>query len=213
MANFESGLGNKKNGGQNSTRQFVVEDVQGEQNAPFDLNAIRSFQNQMNESDAPEEDIQQIERDMQRSRQEKRTGRQRLDPGAKKRLEQLLGIVRTEKEVVLNEKMTFVLQTLKSGELNDVLAAARKEPNQFDFDWQLRRHNLSRSIKTIAGIKFTDFVGSEDIEDLLYFIDQLDDFVLTKLYKEYGNLSKEAQDKYGVNTDEKQKEVVEDLKK
>lgn len=212
MANFESGLGNKRVGNPNQMKNFVVDEPK-HNHIPLDMDAIRSFQNKFQQDDFPDQDMADIERDIQRQRAEKRSGKQRLDPGAKKRLEQLLGMTRTEKEVLLNNETLFVIQTLKSSELNEVLKEARKETMQFDWDFQMRRHNLARSIKSISNISFSDFVGSDDIEDRLYFVDQLDDFVLTRLYKEYGELSEEAKNKYGISTEEKQKEVVEDLKK
>jgi len=209
MANFESGLGSKRIGNPHM-KEYIVDEPQ---NAPFDMNAIRAFQNQMNQTDIPDEDVAHIEHDIRRQRAEKRSGKQRLDPGAKKRLEQLLGMVRCEKEVILNNDMVFVLHVLKSGELNEVMKETRKETMQFDWDYQMRRQNLARSIKSISNIPFSDFVGSEDMEDKLYFVDQLDDFVLTKLYMEYGALAEDAKNKYGLSTEEKQKEVLEDLKK
>lgn len=219
MASFDSPLGKKSFSNQQPTREFIVDDASdgghqehSNQNQSYNINmdSIRGLQAQPMPS---EEDQIEMEKSMQRARAEKRAGKQRLDPGAKKRLEILLGMTKTEREVEIAPETTVVIQTLGSQQLNEVLMISRREATQLEFDFQMRRHALARAVKMVAGNKLEDFIGSKEIDDKLYFIDELDDFVLTKLYKEYGKLSEDAQRKYGLQTEQQQKEVSEEIKK
>ncbi len=211
MASFNSPLGNRKSGNQQPLREFVVPDES--QGQVFDTRSLEDFSNKMNEDSDYQEQYSSTEEEIRRARQEKITGRERMSAGAKQRLEILLGMVRSEREVELVSDLKIVLQSLKSQEQTAIFKEAAKNVMQIDYDFELRRQTLARSIKSVSGVLFSDFVGSDDFNDKLYFIDQMDDIALNKLYIEYGKLTKEAQEKFGIIKPEQQKEVAEDLKK
>jgi hypothetical protein len=226
MPSFDSPIGSKKVAG-NALREFDVPDEEMEQqlppavvrhrqranaqaNAGFDPNSIREFQNRMNMEN--EQSDADIEREIRQAKEAKRSGKERLTDGAKRRIEMLLGMTRTVRNVQINEN-NFVLQTLKSKEMRDAITAASEFDNTVQSPFEIRRQFLSRSLVEVSGIPFDQFIGSNDLEARLAFIDELDDPLLNRLYDEYLSLVKEARDKYVIKTDEEAKEVVEDLKK
>lgn len=72
---------------------------------------------------------------------------------------------------------------------------------------------MARSLTQVAGVDIDQFLGSNSLETRLAFIEELDDFLINRLYDEYLLLRKDAMSKYAINTADEAKEVMEDLKK
>jgi len=144
--------------------------------------------------------------------QNRKKGVSRLSVGAKKRIEMLLGITRSTREINVNNTK-FTLKTLLSKEMREAIALASQFDGNVQSPFEIRTQFLARSISEIDGITIEEFIGSNLIEDKIFFINELDDIFLNRLYEEYLILTKEAKQKYAISTKSEAEEVSEDLKK
>lgn len=217
MPNFESPIGKKKFAS-NTMREFDVPDESGYADpaqAQFYQNvneaSIRDFQARDPFMEAQRSEAE-IEKEIRAAREAKRTGKERLSDGAKRRIEMLLGMTRVTREVDINGNI-FVLRTLKSKEMSDAIFEVSKFDGTTQGAYEIRRQLLSRSLTHVAGVEIESFISSNALEGKLAFIDELDDPVITRLYSEYITLVNEAKSKYAPKNDQEVKEVLEDLKK
>lgn len=229
--NFDSPIGKKKITG-TPMREFDVPDESGFSGAnlpmengepvvrrrpvqqPLDMDGIREFQAKLQAETSPQfqDDPAEIERQIRQSRLEKRSGIERLSPGAKKRIEMLIGMTRSTRNADINGT-EYTLQTLKSGEMRSALFEASQFDGSLEGPYEVRKQLLSRSLTHIAGVEIVQFIGSESLEMKLMFLDEMDELLINRLYEEYLGLVKEAKDKFSVKTEVEVKEVIEDLKK
>lgn len=212
MAGYDSEIGSKKFGG-SQMRSFDIPDESGYQEPlPPEMNPQLMQQiNQMQQMQPPE-DIAEIERRVREARAARQMQMSKISDGAKKRLEMLLGMTRTTREVDFDNNK-FVLQSLKGKELREAIFQASKFDNTVEFPFEIRKQLLARSLVEIAGVSIEQFVGSSELSDKLNFVEELDDAFLSRLYTEYTIMASEARDKYSVKTEEEAKEIVEDIKK
>lgn len=173
----------------------------------------------MRELDIPDEsmqedkeDISEIEKRIREEREVKRTGKIRLNEGAKKRIEFLIGMLRTTRNVLINNEK-YILQSLKDSEKREAIMEVAKYDGTVQATFEMRKQLLARSLVMIAGVDVSAFLGTNDFSAKLEFIDQLDSAFISRLYTEYLLLQEEAKRKYDINSDEEAKEVIEDLKK
>ncbi len=202
MAKFDSPLGDKNFSGP-QMREFTVPD------ATFDQGSnpgMAQFHGRTFEATSPD-----IESEFKAAREAKRQG-DRLNEGAKKRIEILLGMTRTTRDVPVGEH-TFTLQTLKSKELREAIVAASQYDGTVQSSFEIRRQYLARSLTQVAGVDIDSFLGSTDLQSKLLFIDELDEPLINHLYSEYLELIKTAREKFSVNNENDAKEIAEDLKK
>lgn len=210
---FESPIGSK-NFANKPIKEFEVPD---ESNRPLskeemieeNVRKLREFQERVQST---QEDDMEVERQIREAREAKRTGRERLTEGAKRRIETLIGMTRTIHSVDINGNV-FVFQSLKAKEVRDAILAISKFDGNVQSLFETRKQFLARSLIQIAGVDIEQFLGSVTLESKLDFIEELDDVLLNRLYDEYLKLTNEAKSKYAVNTDNDAKEIVEDLKK
>lgn len=225
MPKFDSPIGSKQFSGQ-PMREFNVPDETGYEQAPqipvrqprhepvFDERAMRDFQAQMQEP-MPQpgmRDLSSVEKDILAAKKAKREGKERLSEGARRRIEMLLGMTRLTRDVEIGGQV-YKLQTLTSQELRDATVATAEFDGNVQFIFENRKQLLARSIVVVAGISIDQFLNSDELEMKLEFIELMDHALLHRLFTEYTNLVKEAQDKYSPKNEEQIKEVVEDLKK
>lgn len=228
MASFDSPLGKKKFSGP-QMKKFDVPDEgdnfqsQLDSNEPvvrkraasqINFDQIREFQAKMQREEMPiyERDPSDIEREIRQAKEDRRVGRERLSDGAKRRIEMLIGMTRSHREVDIDGNV-FVLQSLKSKEMRDALMAASEFDGTVQSPFEIRKQLLARSISHIAGVEISAFLGSYDLDVRFTFIDELDESLLNRLYDEYLILSKEAREKFAIKTQEDAQEVMSDLKK
>jgi hypothetical protein len=124
----------------------------------------------------------------------------------------LLGMTRSTREADVNGT-TFTLQTLLSKEMREAISLASEFDGNVQSPFEIRVQFLARSVSEIGGIPIEQFLGSDNIEDKLSFIDELDDIFLNRLYEEYLILTKEAKQKYAISSKSEAEEVSDDLKK
>jgi hypothetical protein len=228
MPSFDSPIGGKKFYG-TPMKEFEVPDeteysseIKGERfspsvtkryaREPLNLEALQEFQSRIQGQVDPDSQLGETEREMKAAREARRSGKERLNAGAKKRIEMLLGMTRSNREVVVGQN-SFVLQTLKSKELSEALTAAAEFDGTVQSPFEIRRQLLARALTTISGIDFDSFIGSNDMEDKLFFVDNMDHALLLRLNREYQTLVTEHDELYAIKSPEDAKEVLEDLKK
>jgi hypothetical protein len=229
MASFDSPIGKKKFGGP-QMREIDVPDESGyspgpptEQGEPIvrrrpvpqvNVDQIRDFQARLQREETPvyERDPAEVEREIRQAREDKRVGRERLSDGAKRRIEMLVGMTRSSRNVDI-EGNVFVLQTLKSKEMREALMRASEYDGTIQSPFEIRRQLLARSISQIAGVPTEQFLGSPDVELRFAFVDELDESLLNRIYEEYLTLVQESKEKFAAKTEEEVKEVLDDLKK
>lgn len=229
MSSFDSPLGKKKFGG-SQMREIDVPDETGYSEGPpmengepvvrrrpipqVNVDQIRDFQAKMQREEMPvyEQDPAEVERQIRQSRADKKSGKERLDAGAKRRIEMLVGMTRATRSVEL-EGNIFVLKTLRSKEMREALMAASEYDRTIQSPFEIRKQLLARSITQVAGVEIEQFIGSNDLESKCDFIDLMDELLLNRLYNEYLTLVREAGEKYAVKNEDDVKEIVSDLKK
>lgn len=216
MPNFESPLG-KKNFSGPAMREFDVPDESDYANqrpSMIDEDSIRQFharsERQFGFSD--DQELARTEQEIRAAREAKRTGKERLSENAKRRIDMLLGLTRSSREVTL-EGNVFILRTLKSKEMREAITAVSDYDGTIQGPYEVRRQLLARSLTHVAGLDVDTFIGSTSFEAKLAFIDEMDETFSNRLYDEYAALVKQSRDKYAINSENEAKEVVEDLKK
>jgi hypothetical protein len=157
-------------------------------------------------------DLSQIERAAREARQVRNTGKNRLSESAKRRIEVLCEMSRVTRSVNIDGNI-FVLRNLKSKEQREAFVKIAEFDGTVQFAFEMRRQILARSLFKIAETDIELFLGDDSLDAKLEFLDELDESVISKLYDEYLELSKESSAKYIVNSDKVAQEVAEDLKK
>jgi hypothetical protein len=221
MAGYDSPLGSKKVSG-NRLREFDVPDetenqpvirtrsYQSSQNSQYDMEALNEFQSRAQGS--IEGDPNEVEREI-RAMRELKKGKDRLNDGAKRRIEMLLGMTRTTRKVDFGDNKSFGLHTLKAKEMREAMLIASSFDGTVEGPYEIRKQLLARSIYEVSGIEVAQFVGSDSLDAKLAFVDELDETLLNQLYGEYFKLVADSKNKFSINNDEDAKGLIEDLKK
>lgn len=226
MTSFDSSIGKKKfeNTG---FRELEIPDESG-YNSPshqepvvrrrhvpqVDAEAIRDFQARVQQQEMPifDRDPADVEREIRQAKADRKAGRERLNEGAKRRLEMLLGMTNNTRDADIGGNV-FVLRTIASKEMREAIMVASEYDGTVQSPFEIRRQLLARSLVKVAGVDAAQFVGSNYLEDKLALIDELGESVLNRLYDEYLILVRETDQKYAIKNPEQAKEIVEDLKK
>ncbi len=225
MPNFESSLGNRKLG-QSSLREIDIPDesefnesnivnpaVRKQAGMPaLNQASIQSLQNRLIESERDPEEIEREFREAREAKKAKLAGKERLNDGAKRRLEMLLNMTRTTHSVELDGNM-YVMQTIPSKAVREAIVMASQYDGTVESPFEVRKQFLARSLVQIAGVEFEQFIGTSSLDSKLAFIDELDEALLNRLYDEYLEMDSLSKSKYSVKTDADVKEIIADLKK
>jgi hypothetical protein len=179
---------------------------------PMSEQDMLEFQERINSTMDPDANLSEIERDFKKSREDKLRSQTQLNDGARRRIEMLIGMIRTTRDADI-EGNVYTLQTLKGKEMREAIMAASEFDGTVQSAFEIRRQMLARSLSKVANVPIEQFVGSTSLEARFNFIDELDDFLLNRLMEEYSLLTQEAKTKYSLSTPEQVKEVAEDLKK
>ena len=214
---FDSPIGKKKFSG-TPIKEFDVPDESEsyqfknsqQQRHVIDESSIHDMQMRMQQEQ--QRDPSEVEREIRVAKESRRTGKERLNEGARRRLEILLGMIKTTHTVEIGGN-EFVFQALKGKEMRNAIIAAAEYDGTVQSPFEIRKQFLARSLVMVAGVDFGQFIGSESLESKLIFIEELDDALLNRLYDEYLKLTKEAHEKFTIKNSEEAMVVVEDLKK
>lgn len=221
MPSFDSPLGNKRFGG-TGLREFEVPDESepveqrpsSARHAAPNLDAIREFQARL-DAESDDDHVQQIsqtERDIREARMARKTGKERLNDGARRRIEMLVGMSRLNRPVQIDDN-SFILQTLKSKEMREVFIATAEFDGTVQSPYEMRRQLVARSLVQIANYDVAQFLGSDSLAARLEFVDELPESLLGRLFNEYQLLVQESTEKFAIKTDADAQEVMADLKK
>lgn len=186
-----------------------------EQQVPqFDQEAMREFNAglQPPRPGVPMKELSDEEMRIIELKKAKREGKERLSDGAKRRIDMLINMTRLTRDLEI-EGQQYKLQSLKSKELREALVATAEFEGTIQILFETRKQLLARSLIIVAGVDIQQFLNSDDPQDRIDFIEEMDHALLLRLYNEYLSLAQEAQEKYALKTEAQVKEVVEDLKK
>tara|TARA_R110000868_G_scaffold46524_5_gene153622 strand:- start:2247 stop:2858 length:612 start_codon:yes stop_codon:yes gene_type:complete len=199
MPSYESPLG-KKSFGSSSMKEY---DVPDESNSDLQSRFQSDFQEELSE---------QEQKELREARKAKLSGKERLNDGAKRRIEMLIGMSRVSRSCELDGN-SYLFQSLKSKDMRDVYTASAEFDGTIHFAYEIRRQTIARSLSQVGGVDINQFLGSNTFESRLMFLDELPESLLQRLFIEYRELEKESNEKYAIKTEGDAKEVVEDLKK
>lgn len=202
MPSYESPLGTKNFAG-SSMREYDVPDETEKSIMDFQSRLHGDFQEELSEKEVKE---------FRAARQAKLSGKERLNDGAKRRIEMLIGMSRLTRSCELDGN-SYSLQSLKSKDMRDIYTAAAEFDGTIHFAYEIRRQSIARSLSQVAGVDINQFLGADTFESKLMFLDELPESLLQRLFVEYRALEKDSNEKYAIKTEEDAKEVVEDLKK
>lgn len=226
MPSFDSPLGNKKintpalkevdipdDSGFNQN-EIVNPVVRRRQAMPvLDETAIQNLQTRLQQE--AEQDPAEMEKEFREAREARKAklmGKDRLNDGAKRRIEMLLRMTSFNRQVDI-EGNIFVLQEIPVREMRAAMMAASEFDGTIEFTFEMIKQFLARSLTQIAGVDFSQFIGSNDIDAKLAFIDELSEPLLNRLYSEYLEMVRESKEKYSIKNELEAKEIIENLKK
>ena len=214
MSNFDSPLGSKKNNNRlQSAPMRNINIPNGDDDDDEPVNPFAKIEYKDNPDLYRQQSQSDFESQMLAAREEKRTGKQRVTNFGKNRIEMLLGMTRDTKEVDITDDLSFTLQTLKSKEIRNALLAASAYAGTVENAFELRKQYLARSITHVSEVEISNFLGRDDFDTILFFIEEMSEPILDRLFTEYGILDEENKSKYAIKTPEEARELVEDLKK
>lgn len=212
MGQFESPLGTKRFGGI-GMKEYDVSDESG--NSIPDANAIRDFQARLENdfsSDQHTHELSLAEMEIKAAREARKQGKERLNDGAKRRIEMLIGMTRLIRTCELDGN-TYSFQTLRAIDIRETYMAAAEFDGTVQFPYEIRRQLVGRSLTQVAGVSVDQFLGVNSLASRLSFVDELPESLLSRLFDEYQLLVTESTEKYSIKTEADAQEVVEDLKK
>lgn len=149
---------------------------------------------------------------IQAKRQEVKQLSKKPTSEAKLRVELLTGIGRLQTEVVV-EDHKFSLQSLKAGEMKEVMRSLSDTSVGTDAMYEMRTHILSRSLYAINNQSIDLVIGATALEEVISFIDNLQEELVNKLYAGYTSMVSKNEDKLTITSAEQAKEVAEEIKK
>jgi hypothetical protein len=227
MVSYDSPIGKRQFTGQGPPmKETVIPDASGYVRSPVnrpprdhqqvDEAALLDFAARMGGGPGPQQPMSQeqavLEQQFQEAREAKRLGHERLSDGARRRIEMLVGMTRGHRTVQI-ENNTYVLQTLRDKELANAILQASAYDGTVQSPFEVRKQLLARSLVQVAGMDMDQFVGSSELDAKVAFIEEMDHYLLGRLYDEYLEMVKEARERYAIKNNTDAQEVVEDLKK
>jgi len=156
-------------------------------------------------------DYAAMEREIAAARKEKVTGKVKITPYNKQRVEFLANIGRITKEVRI-ENTTFTLRTLKSKEMRSCIAESLQQ-DVIQQTFELRRQQLATSLCAIDGNDLFTALETNDRSAVMDILDEFDESLIERLYSEFASLTREASDRFKVSSETDLKELAEEIKK
>jgi hypothetical protein len=151
-------------------------------------------------------------KELQARRNELRTVSKRAAPEAKLRAEILCGIGRLQTEVEVGDHK-FVLQSLKAGEMKEVLTVVSQVSAAATAMFEMRAHVLARALVMVDDQPIDLILGTSNIEDIIDFVNELQESLVNQLYTSYTTMVKENENKFTVKDGQDAREVAEEIKK
>lgn len=157
---------------------------------------------------ATEKDIEAI----QAARKARIMASKRINSVAKERIEILTGLGRCY-DTVEFEGVTFSIQSLKSGEMREVVRISNNALNAADSYFEARLQTLARSIYEIDDQPISVVLGSNKLEDVVAWLEDMDENLVELIHNRYLEMIRKNKTKFAIKNEEDAKEVAEEIKK
>lgn len=142
----------------------------------------------------------------------------RITPSARERVELITNIGRLKEDVFV-DGIKFTMQSLKSGEIREILKLCMPIEDKYENYFETRAQTLARSIVAIDDIPIAMVISGTNVssrsDELHYIIEMLNnmgEYTLEYLHECYLALIDKNKEKFRVNTDNA-REVSEEIKK
>ena len=161
---------------------------------------------------APEPVAKQTLEEFQQIRRESINMQKKISPIAKERIEILTGLGRLHDDVEF-DGVVFSLQSLKAGEMQQVVRLTMEAQSGTDSYFIGRNQVLARAIYKIDGQDVALQLGNATFEARIQWIEDMEDSLVEYLHGKYLAMVQKNKSKFAVETEEQMREVVEDVKK
>ena len=175
MANINSAIGKTSISTNQSPQMFEIPDL--DQNVETEDNLFKSVPK--NAVKLTSEQFNELQERKQQIISEQR----KISPETKARIEALVGIGRLEQDIKLGE-YAFTLQTLKAKEMKEVVKCVGFKDGT-DQIYEQRTQTLARALIKINNYEVKMVLGSDRIEDVSAFIEELEELVVAQLFDKY----------------------------
>jgi hypothetical protein len=141
--------------------------------------------------------------------------RQKISNEARQRIDFLIGMGKLTGSVTVDD-VEFTFKSLDGGEQTAVYEFISNfgELNMFQMQYEIRFATLALALTHIQGKEFSAVIESDELANKVGLVKSLDEKISDRLFKWYQeNIVDVGNDKYGINSEEDAKEVVEDIKK
>lgn len=136
----------------------------------------------------------------------------RISPVAKERIEILAGLGRCREKVEF-EGVSFSIQSLKSGEMRDIVRISNNAVNASDSYFEARLQTLARAIYEIDDQPLSVVLGSNKQEDVLAWLEDMDENLVEFIHNHYLDMVKKNKTKFVIKDEKDAAEVAEEIKK
>lgn len=136
----------------------------------------------------------------------------RISPVAKERIEILAGLGRCRDKVEF-EGVSFSIQSLKSGEMRDIVRISNNAVNASDSYFEARLQTLARAIYEIDDQPLSVVLGSNKQEDVLTWLEDMDENLVEFIHNHYLDMVKKNKTKFVIKDEKDAAEVAEEIKK
>ena len=204
MPDFNSPLG-RRQFASSGQRVLTVDD--STLNAKTLSNQAREIQEEQRFS-SKSEDVEAI----QAARRAAVTAARRISPVAKERIEILAGLGRCRDKVEF-EGVSFSIQSLKSGEMRDIVRISNSAMNASDSYFEARLQTLARAIYEIDDQPLSVVLGSDKLEDVVAWLEDMDENLVEFIHNHYLDMVKKNKSKFVIKDEKDAAEVAEEIKK
>jgi len=156
----------------------------------------------------PEKGLEAI----QAIRKNKLTTSKRINPVAKERIAILANLGRCFEEVEF-ENVTFSIQSLKNGEMRDVVRLSNTALDAADAFFEGRTQVLARSIYEIDGQPISLVLGASSLEEVVAWVEDLDEALVDFIHNKYVAMVKKNKSLFVIKDQKDAEEVSEEIKK
>lgn len=147
--------------------------------------------------------------DFQAMRKETIAVKNKITPNARERIEILTGLGRLREDVDV-EGVVFSMQSLKAGEMQEVVRATMAADVVSDRYYIGRNYVLAMAIRKVDGRDIEIILDNKSLSSKVEWLNEMEDSVVEYLHGKYLLM---VQKKLVIETPEEMKEVIEDIKK
>lgn len=171
-------------------------------------NQAREIQEEQKFSSSRSEEVEAI----QNARRAAMAASKRISPVAKERIEILAGLGRCRDKVEF-EGVSFSIQSLKSGEMRDIVRISNNAQNASDSYFEARLQTLARAIYEIDDQPLSVVLGSNKLEDILTWLEDMDENLVEFIHNHYLDMVRKNKSKFVIKDEKDAAEVAEEIKK